>query len=338
MAPYRGTAAFKRFHTMLRTLTIENYTTYSGQVYASIPLSYETFGPSLGTAPIVLVNHALTGNSRVTLGNGWWKELIGSGKTIDTEHYSVLAFNIPGNGYDGYLIDHYEDFSVLDVAQIFLDGLKLLKIHSLFAAIGGSLGGSIAWQMTVLEPHLIQHTIPIATDWKATDWLLAQCRIQKQLLNNSSRPLQDARMHAMTFYRTPQSLTHKFNRSKHSELSCFNVETWLFHHGDRLQERFQLKAYRLMNHLLMTTDVTQGSGDLRSHVRPVSGAVHLIGIDSDRFFLCEEIEKTYELLKEENVNTTFSKIHTIHGHDGFLIEFNRLSEILTTIFQLQTTV
>ena len=300
-------------------------------------MSYETFGPPLGKAPIVLVNHALTGNSRVTTENGWWKDLIGEGKAIDTEHYSILAFNIPGNGYDGFLIDRYEDFSVLDVSKLFIRGLKLLEIDSLFAVIGGSLGGSIAWQMAVLGPNLIQHTIPIATDWKATDWLLAQCRIQKQLLNNSSRPLQDARMHAMTFYRTPQSLTQKFNRTRHADLAYFNVETWLFHHGERLKDRFQLKAYRLMNHLLTTTDVTNGGGDLLPYVKPVSGAIHLIGINSDRFFLCEEVEKAYELLRQADVNSTFSRIDSVHGHDGFLIEFEQLSDILTDIFQLQTT-
>ena len=322
---------------MLHTLNIEYFQTNSLRVYSLIPLSYETFGLPLGSAPIVLVNHALTGNSTVVGERGWWKDLIGEDKCIDTSQYSILAFNIPGNGYDGFLIDNYEDFSVFDVANLFLKGLELLKINSLFAVIGGSLGGSITWQMAVLEPELIQNVIPIATDWKATDWVLAQCRIQKQLLENSSQPLEDARMHAMTFYRTPQSLTAKFDRNKQVGSENYDVENWLQSHGEKLQNRFHLKAYKLMNHLLMTTDVTDGTRNFMDSAKRIKGAIHLIGIDSDQFYLNEEINRSYLALSEFKSNISFSEINSIHGHDGFLIEFDQLREILIDIFQLQIT-
>ena len=323
---------------MLNSLKIEKFKTHNSSIYESIPLSFETFGCPLGTAPIVLVNHALTGNSSVVGEGGWWKDLIGEDKCIDTIQYSILAFNIPGNGYDGFLIDNYEDFSVFDVANIFLKGLELLKINSLFAVIGGSLGGSITWQMAVLRPELMEHIIPIATDWKATDWVLAQCRIQKQLLENSSQPLEDARMHAMTFYRTPQSLTAKFDRSKQVGSVNYDVENWLQSHGEKLQKRFHLKAYKLMNHLLMTANVTDGTRNFIDSARRINGAIHLIGIDSDQFYLNEEINRSYQTLSEFKSNISFSEINSIHGHDGFLIEFDQLTEILKYIFQLQVTI
>lgn len=323
---------------MLKSLKIEKFKTHNASVYESIPLSFETFGCPLGTAPIVLVNHALTGNSSVVGEGGWWKDLIGEGKCIDTSYYSVLAFNIPGNGYDGFLIDNYEDFSVYDVARLFLKGLELLKIDSVFAVIGGSLGGNITWQMAVLSPELMEHIIPVATDWKATDWVLAQCHIQKQLLENSSNPLQDARMHAMTFYRTPQSLTEKFERKKRPGSANYDVENWLQSHGEKLQKRFHLKAYKLMNHLLMTADVTNGAGNFIDSAKRIKGAIHLIGIDSDQFYLNEEIHKSYLELREFKSNISFSEINSIHGHDGFLIEFDQLTEILKHIFQLQSTI
>jgi homoserine O-acetyltransferase len=320
---------------MLNSLNIEQFKTHNSGSYDAIPLSYETFGCTLGTAPIVLVNHALTGNSSVVGENGWWKDLIGDGKCIDTLQYSILAFNIPGNGYDGFLIDNYEDFSVFDVASLFLKGLELLKIDSLFAVIGGSLGGSVTWQMTVLQPKLTEHIIPIASDWRATDWVLAQCRIQKQLLENSSQPVEDARMHAMTFYRTPQSLTAKFNRFKQVGSKKYDVENWLESHGEKLQKRFHLKAYKLMNHLLMTADVTDGTRNFIDSAKRIKGAIHLIGIDSDQFYLNEEIKKSYLALSEVKSNVSFSEINSIHGHDGFLIELDQLTEILRDIFQLQ---
>lgn len=94
----------------LRYLNIDNYVTENGSC-KTIQLSYQTFGKKINEAPIVLVNHALTGNSNVCGRGGWWKGLIGDGKCIDTNFFTVLAFNIPGNGYDGNsenLIDNYK--------------------------------------------------------------------------------------------------------------------------------------------------------------------------------------------------------------------------------------
>ena len=193
----------------LKYIIIPNYKTQNGKTI-DISLSYQVFGVALGEAPIILVNHALTGNSNVTGENGWWNDLIGDKKCIDTNDYTILAFNIPGNGYDNVsqnLIENYKDFTARDIANIFAQGLKLIHIDKLFAVIGGSVGGGIAWELAALQPNLIEHLIPIATDWKSTDWLIANCHIQDAILNNSSRPLADARMHAMTLYRTPESLS-----------------------------------------------------------------------------------------------------------------------------------
>ena len=85
-----------------------------------ITLSYEQFGRELHTAPVVLVNHALTGNSNVAGADGWWAPLVGPGKCIDTDRFTILCFNIPGNGYDGFLIENYRDFVAADVARIFI--------------------------------------------------------------------------------------------------------------------------------------------------------------------------------------------------------------------------
>ncbi|HLV41936.1 MAG TPA: hypothetical protein VKY37_06640, partial [Brumimicrobium sp.] len=81
---------------MLYKFNINDFVTHSGASYSEIPLSYEVFGKELYTAPIVLVNHALTGNSNVAGEDGWWTDLVGENKVIDTLKYTVLAFNIPG--------------------------------------------------------------------------------------------------------------------------------------------------------------------------------------------------------------------------------------------------
>ncbi|MFM2011004.1 MAG: hypothetical protein RLZZ479_1395 [Bacteroidota bacterium] len=287
---------------------------------------------SLNTAPIVLVNHALTGNSNVIGEQGWWNDLIGESKTIDTNKYTVLAFNVPGNGYDGFGIENYQDFNARDIARVFNQGIEAIEISQLFAIIGGSVGGGIAWEMAALEPKITQHLIPIATDWKSTDWLIANCFLQEQILANSSKPIEDARIHAMLCYRTPESFSSKFQRTTNEELAVFNIESWLAHHGNKLQKRFQLSAYKMMNHLLKTIDITRGRDSFANVAATIEATIHIIGIDSDLFFTANENRGTYDELKKYKENVSYQEIVSIHGHDAFLIEYQQLHNLLAAIF------
>ena len=113
-----------------------NYTTKSGKTTA-IALSYQLFGKPLHEAPIVMINHALTGNSNVTGEGGWWNPIVGPNKVIDTNAFTVLAFNIPGNGHDqlpSSLIENYKDFTARDIAEIFAIALEHLKITTAFCS------------------------------------------------------------------------------------------------------------------------------------------------------------------------------------------------------------
>ncbi|GGW39910.1 bifunctional aspartate kinase/homoserine dehydrogenase I [Arenibacter certesii] len=318
---------------MLHQLSIQDYVTDSGYKL-DINLSYELFGLPLHTAPIIMVNHALTGNSNVAGEQGWWKTLIGDGKCINTKKYTILSFNIPGNGYDGFVIDNYKEFVARDIARIFLLGLEALKINRLYALIGGSLGGGIAWEMAALDPNLIEHLIPVASDWKSTDWLIGNCQIQEQFLINSKQPVHDARMHAMLCYRTPESFKERFKRSTNEELNVFNVESWLTHHGNKLQERFQLSAYKLMNQLLKTIDITRNGEEAFEALQNSNTNIHIIGVDSDLFFTARENKDTFKKLAQANSNVTYGEIQSLHGHDAFLIEFKQMEELLKGIFDL----
>ena len=313
-------------------ITFQNFTTESGAIYATLNLSFQVFGPELNSSPIILVNHALTGNSQVIGASGWWNNLIGENKTIDTQKYTILAFNVPGNGYDDTLIQNYLDFNARDVARLFLEGIRILKIEQLYAIIGGSVGGGIAWEMIALQPKISQHLIPIASDWKSTDWLIANCYLQEQLLNNSRKPIEDARIHAMLCYRTPESFKEKFKRTTNEEMAIFNVESWLAHHGKKLQNRFQLSAYKTMNQLLKTIDITRNRNSFAAVVSEIEASIHIIGINSDLFFTATENKETYKELKRQNKKVSYREIQSIHGHDAFLIEFEQLDHLLKDIF------
>jgi len=323
----------------LKKIDLFNFNLEVGKVRPYIPLYFETFGQPIGSAPVVLVNHALTGNSTITGENGWWNDLIGENKTINTNQFTIIAFNIPGNGYDsvfGNLISDYKDFTIRDIARIFWEGLIYLNIHELFTVIGGSLGGAIAWEMAAQHPTKIQNLIPVATDWKATDWVIANVLIQDQILNNSDDPIVDARLHAMLLYRTPQSINERFQRKPHRENVGFDSENWLLNHGFKLKNRFRLAAYKLMNHLLKTNDITRNRKDFLSVASQIQANIHIVSVDSDYFFIAHENRETFQQLKQVKENVFYYEIQSIHGHDAFLIEFEQLIQFLTPVFTTNT--
>ena len=316
--------------------TLKDYTTLLGVYYASLELSYEVFGQPLHTAPVVLVNHALTGNSDVAGEHtGWWKGIVSKGNLVNTDTYTIISINIPGNGYDNKpenLIEDYKSFTARDVAHLFgilLEDLGVTKLHAILA---GSLGGGIAWEMAVLFPDLADYIIPIASDWKASDWILAHNKVQEQILTNSKKPVHDARMMAMLFYRTAASFKEKFSRTQNEALGISNVESWLLHHGYKLEQRFELKAYQMVNHLLSTLDITSERGTFEEVAKQIKAKIIQVGIDSDFFFVPEENRETQKVLEQAGIDSVYKEINSIHGHDGFLVEDEQLKDLLKDVF------
>jgi homoserine O-acetyltransferase len=247
-----------------------------------------------------------------------------------------ISFNIPGNGYDkklGNLIDNYKDFTARDIARLFGRALSEFGVQKLHTIIGGSLGGGIAWEMVVLFPELATNLIAIATDWKAADWILAHNKVQEQILLNSKKPVHDARMMAMLFYRTAASFKDKFNRSINENLGIPNVESWLLHHGFQLENRFHLKAYKMVNHLLSTLDILRDRGTFKEVAPLIQANIIQIGIDSDFFFVPDENRDTQKQLDALQIPNTYKEIVSIHGHDGFLVENDQLKNLLQDYFK-----
>ncbi|WP_152286349.1 alpha/beta fold hydrolase [Flavicella marina] len=323
-------------NSSLKYHSIEDFTTETGVVYDELEISYEVFGQELHTAPVVLVNHALTGNSDVASPHaGWWRGIISDGNLIDTQKYTIVAFNIPGNGFDkkpDNLISNYKDFTARDVAKLFGTALLDFGVQKLHAVIGGSLGGGISWEMAVLFPDLADNLIAVASDWKASDWILAHNKVQEQILLNSKKPVHDARMMAMLFYRTAGSFKEKFNRTVNENLGIPNVESWLLHHGFQLENRFHLQSYKMVNHLLSTLDIVRDRGTFKEVAPKIKAKITQIGIDSDFFFVPEENIETKNILDQLGIDSTYKEISSIHGHDGFLVEDGQLKELLKDIF------
>jgi len=318
----------------LETKKIKYFQLQNGKIEPEIILSYELFGQPIGEFPVVLVNHALTGNSNVAGENGWWNTLIGFDKAIDLNRFTVLAFNIPGNGFEDNhnLIDNYRDFTTYDIASLFWKVIDYLQVKCLFANIGGSLGGAIVWEMTFQRPDFAQNIIPIATHFESSAWVISNAMVQDLILNHSDNPIYDARIHAMLLYRTPESLNSKFGRNFQDNLADqFQVESWLVHHGEKLKQRFDLKSYKMMNYLLRTINLKQIQ--IEDITAKIQANIHLVAIDSDLLFDAKSTKELYNQIKEKKANVYLNEINSIHGHDAFLIEFEQLNEIIAPIFR-----
>ena len=316
--------------TKLNYHKFENFRLSSGQ-NVSLRLSYQTFGLKLGKAPLVVVNHSLTGDSNISGDKGWWSELIGSKKMIDTDKFCVMCINIPGNIKEKRGFNYGNKWILHDVAKLFVQLLKKLGVRKVHSLIGGSIGGGLVWEMGLLDGRFFENLIPVAADYKASDWLISNTYFQNLILKNSKNPIFDARVHAMLSYRNPKSINRRF-KIKSNDSDERKVIDWLNHHGNKLKQKFSLKSYIHMNNLLSSIGYNYEKKFLKLITKNKS-KIHLVGVNSDLLFPNFEIENTYDLLSTIKRNIYYYQIQSDHGHDAFLIEFKQMKNKLNHIFE-----
>ncbi len=223
------------------------------------------------------------------------------------------------------MIEKYQDFVAKDFALLSHQTLIKHSISSIHSVMGGSLGGGIAWEFISLFPNFSKQLVAIGCHWQSSDWIKGICGTQEEILLNSSKPLADARKMAMLFYRSPKSLNQRFNNELQNE-HLYKVNSWLNHHGKKLENRFSIKAYLMMNHLLSRIQCRLPLKELTSI------DIVQIGISSDILFPVEDILETKKRLDHFGISNHYYEINSIDGHDAFLIEHEQLSQFLKRHF------
>lgn len=317
----------------MKLLTIKTFEISTGENFHDIPLTYEIFGDPK-QKDLILINHALTGNSHVTGPNGWWSNFVAPNGPLDLNRFSLLCFNIPGNRYAP--IPHDDHFSsqlgTLDVARLFLAGLKQLGISHLHAVMGVSLGGLITWQMAIEAPELASHWVPIGATYESSDWVRAHTFIQEQIITltpQMEEAIKICRMMGMMFYRTPKLFGDRFNKTWSQDKGIPNVESYLIYQGEKLLQRMDPYAYRQMNRLLGSQDLAHERGKpVKEILEGLKGEITLVAISSDILFPYRDIKKNYDLLKRMGKTVYFGKMKSDFGHDAFLLETGSLASHL----------
>jgi homoserine O-acetyltransferase/O-succinyltransferase len=290
--------------------------------------------------------------------SGWWDGVVGPGRAIDTNKYFVVCSNVLGGcqGTTGPASPHPDDgkpyglrFPVVTIrdmvrAQAHLaDALGISRWH---AVVGGSMGGMQALEWAIIMPDRVGALVAIATCAEASAQQIAWTSIGRRALlqdpayNNgdyyNAAPdegpwvgLSTARMVAQVTFRTDSRFSEKFARrfkkmnfnSDGIELfSEFEVEGYLDHHGDKLVRRFDANSYLYIGKAMDLHDVGRSRGGVAEAMARIKAPTLTMSIDSDILYPAYQQENIHNNLKNSDSRNAHVTIHSIEGHDGFLIE------------------
>jgi homoserine O-acetyltransferase len=340
-----------------------------GKTLASYELVYETYGTlNAARSNAVLVCHALSGDHHVAgyhAGDakaGWWDNLVGPGKPLDTERFFVIGVNNLGgcHGSTGPgSIDRASGkpygatFPLVTVEDWVVSQARLmdrLGIGRLAAVIGGSLGAMQAMQWTISYPDRIAHAIVIAAASRLSTQNIAFNDVARQAIVSDpdfhggnfyghntipARGLKLARMLGHITYLSEDLLMEKFGRESRREEYGFNyevefeIESYLRYQGDKFAHAFDANTYLLMTKALDYFDpAKEAGGDLAQALSPARAGFLVVSFKSDWRFPPQRSREIVRSLTATGKDVTYAEIDASHGHDAFLLDDARYHGLL----------
>ncbi|MGV8877143.1 MAG: homoserine O-acetyltransferase MetX [Rhodoglobus sp.] len=345
---------------------------FSGTL-ASARIAYETHGTLNDDASnAILIAHALTGDSH-SVGAageghataGWWNDLIGHGKAIDTDRWFVVTPNILG-GCQGSTgpASHAPDGAEFGIrfpfitirdqvaAQVALS--DALGIARWAAVIGGSMGGMHALEWAVGHADRVERVAILAAPPVSTADQIAHNSVQVESIRTDPafahgayydaedgdgphRGLALARRLALINYRSSDELNERFERTWQSDVSPWGrggryaVESYLDFHGNKFARRFDANSYITLVEAMSSHDIARGRGTMQQALARATMPALVLGIDSDRLFPVSGQEVIAEHLPGNIDGGAAQVIHSPFGHDGFLIESHLVSTQLSRL-------
>ena len=333
----------------------------SGAILDSYELVYETYGElNEDKSNAVLICHALSSNHHVAgyyaddIENvGWWDNMIGPGKAIDTGKFFVVAVNNLGgcHGSTGPTSINSKtgkpygaDFPMVTVQDWTVTQVELadyLGIKQFAAIAGGSLGGMQALQWTLDFPERVRHALVIAAAAKLTAQNIAFNDVARQAIitdpdfyggdyysNNAvpMRGLRLARMLGHITYLSDHSMAEKFGRElRNGPLGFgfdveFEIESYLRYQGDKFADQFDANTYLLMTKALDYFDPAHDyNGDLREAFSAVKSDFLVLSFTTDWRFSPERSHAIVKALLDNELNVSYAEITSSYGHDSFLM-------------------
>lgn len=351
----------------------------SGASIAGYELLYETYGElDAARSNAVLVCHALNASHHVAgihaddPGDvGWWDNMVGPGKPVDTDRFFVVGVNNLGScfGSTGPMSinpatgrRYGPDFPVVTVDDWVHTQARLadlLGIERWAAVMGGSLGGMQALAWTYLYPERIAHAVAIASTPKLTAQNIAFNEVARRAIITDPefhegrfydynvvprRGLQVARMIGHITYLSDDVMAEKFGRALRGREHGgdynftfdieFEIESYLRHQGEKFAGYFDANTYLLITRALDYFDpaVSYG-GDLTAALARARADFFVASFTTDWRFTPQRSREIVEALLNNRRNVTYAEIEAPHGHDAFLLDNEQYHRLVRAYFE-----
>jgi len=342
----------------------------SGRILEPYQIAYETYGEmNTDASNVILICHALSGSAHAAglhegeRKSGWWDELIGDGKAIDTNQYFVISSNVIGScfGSTGPMDSDYPSqhpfrlkFPVLTIKDMIKAQKQLLSqlgIHHLSAIIGGSMGGMQALQFAVDYPNFADRIISLAATYATQPWAIAFNKVTIEAIRRDPRfeegqykknafrkngldGLAIGRIAGHISYLSPDSMDNKFGRNYVNNDGLFElfgryeVERYMEYNTDNFAKLFDPLSYLYIVKAINTFNLSRGYDSLHDAILRIKAEVTLISFSSDYLFFSKEMEHIERMMKRNKQNSNYYEIDSNYGHDAFLVEIDKFSHII----------
>ncbi|QHO69529.1 homoserine O-acetyltransferase MetX [Marisediminicola antarctica] len=334
----------------------------AGAPLPPVRVAYETWGTlNADRSNAVLVPHALTGDSHVIGApgrghptRGWWGDLVGPGKAVDTDRWFVVAPNMLGGcqgttGPASLAPDgrewgaRFPFLTIRDQVQAQAAFSDAIGIDVWAGVIGGSMGGMHALEWAIEHPARVARVAVLAAPAFSSADQIAVNSVQLEAIrmdpafaagdyydaadgDGPYRGLALARRMALLNYRSPGELNDRFERSWQSSLNPlggdgkFAVESYLDFHGNKFTRRFDANSYLTLASAMSAHDVGRDRGGVDAALDRVTATSLVLGINSDRLFPVADQHVIARRLRSGISGREPVVIDSPFGHDGFLIE------------------
>ncbi|HJV73192.1 MAG TPA: homoserine O-acetyltransferase [Noviherbaspirillum sp.] len=348
----------------------------SGASLSDYTLMYETYGTlNADRSNAVLVCHALNASHHVagmyeradgSMNVGWWDNMVGPGKPLDTDRFFVIGVNNPGScfGSTGPMSTnpatgkpYGADFPVVTVEDWVRAQARLadaLGIEQFAAVMGGSLGGMQALSWSMLFPQRVRHCVVIASTPKLTAQNIAFNDVARQSILTDpdfhgghyyehgvvpKRGLRVARMVGHITYLSDDSMAEKFGRDlRNGDYQFdygidFEIESYLRYQGDKFSEYFDANTYLLITKALDYFDPAREHGDdLSKALANTQAQFLLVSFTTDWRFSPERSREMVQALVKNKRRVAYAEIAAPHGHDAFLLEDERYMNVVRAYY------
>jgi homoserine O-acetyltransferase/O-succinyltransferase len=337
-----------------------------GGYLEEVTLAYETWGeldPSGENA--VLIVHALTGDSHCAGGiseaykrGGWWDEMVGPGRLVDTDEHFVVCSNVLGgcSGSTGPAsVDPATDyqygmrFPIVTISDIVRAQKRLLDdlgVRKLEVVIGGSIGGQQALEWALKFPDFVEKAVPVAATGALGPQGLGMSEIGRRAImadpnwqggdyygtgKSPETGLAIARMAGMLTYQSAEGQWERFGREEATRPALyeefggrFEIESYLHYQGHDLTGRFDANSYLYLTRAMDLYDIGAGYASHEEAYERIEAEVLFVGISSDWLFPAREVRAAAELAKAAGAEAHYEEIESLNGHDAFLKDWDKL--------------